>query len=346
MVAAPQPVAGAEVTSGAAFVTGGSGTLGRPIVRALVAQGRPVVALARSDTARASLQELGARPVSGDVRDESSLLDGMSGCDVVFHVAGVNAFCLADPSILYRVNVEGSRAVIRASARAGVKRVVYTSSAAVVGEAAGTVGREDSPHRGWFLSHYERSKFEAERAVLTAAAQTDVDVVCLNPSSVQGPGRASGTARLIRAHLDGKLRVFVDSTVSFVDIDDCARGHLLAEERARPAERYLLNGATLQTRDALSIIGEAAGIERKARALPGSVAQVAAAAVEIAGRARGRTPPVCREIVRTLRHGHRYDGSKAARELGLAYTEPGVTLRRTVEWLVHEGLVARRPRVA
>jgi dihydroflavonol-4-reductase len=316
--------------------------VGRPVVRALLARKRTVVALGRSVDARAHLEALGARPVAGDVCDEDSLVAGMRGCGVVFHVAGANAFCLADPGRLYDVNVSGSRAVVRAAQRVGIGRVVYTSSAAVIGERAGMVGREDTPHRGWFLSHYERSKFEAELAVLSAASAGATEVVCVNPSSVQGPGRAGGTARLIRLYLDGRLPVFIDSMISLVDVDDCARGHLAAEERGRPGERYLLSGATLSAREALALIAEASGLETRAYAIPGWTAQAGAAVIEALGRVTRRAPPVCRELVRTLRHGHRYDGSRAARELGIDYVAVDETLRRTVWWLAREGLV-RRP---
>src|SRR5439155_12196107 len=125
----------------------------------------------------------------------------------------------------------GSVNVIEAAARAGVGRMVYTSSAVVLGEARGTVGREDSPHRGTFVSEYERSKFDAERAVLRRAADLGVDVVCVNPSSVQGPGRASGTGEVLMRYLRGRLRFWLATTISLVDIDDCAEGHLLAEAK-------------------------------------------------------------------------------------------------------------------
>ena len=151
----------------------------------------------------------------------------------------------------------------------------------------------------------------------------------VNPSSVQGPGRAGGTGRFLLAFLDGRLRVFVHTCVSLVDIDDCVEGHLLAAERGAAGERYLLNGITLTITEALALAAEVAGVERKPRLLPRPVATVAAARVERGFRLARRRPPVCREMVRTLLHGHRYDGSRAERELGLRYTDPRETLRPT-----------------
>jgi dihydroflavonol-4-reductase len=330
------------VPGASTFVTGGTGFLGKAIVEELVAAGRPVRALARSDKAAEALAGLGAEPVRGDVLDRASLDAGVAGCEAVYHAAGANAFCLPDPSPLYEVNVDGSRAVVLAAAAAGVRRLVYTSSAATLGEERGSVGNEDAVHRGWFLSDYERSKFEAERAVLDAARETGLEVVCVNPSSAQGPGRTGGTARLLLGYLNGTLRSAVDTRLSVVDIADCTRGHLLAEERGAPGERYVLCGASLTVREGLELLGRVTGLGEQPRFLPPRLALLLAGGVEVAGRARRRKPSVCREMVRTLLHGHTYDGSKATRELGLVYTPLEETLRRTVAWYVEQGLV-RRP---
>ncbi|MFN2488379.1 MAG: NAD-dependent epimerase/dehydratase family protein [Actinomycetota bacterium] len=325
------------------FVTGGSGVVGRPIVARLVARGESVTALARSEAARRTLEALGAQPAEGDLQHESLLAASMRGCDVVYHAAGLNGFCLPDPSQLQRVNVLGTMGVVRAAARAGVRRIVYTSSAAAIGEVKGTVAHERSAHRGSFLSEYERSKFEAEKVILDLAAAAGIEVVCVNPSSVQGPGRAGGTARLLRLYIDGKLRFFVDTTISLVDIDDCAEGHLRAAARGVAGERYILNGATLSTSEALALVARITGVAARPRVLPAPAAVAAAGVVEAVARIRRRSPSVCREMVRTMLHGHAYDGSLAERELGLSYTPVEVTLRRTVEWFARAGLLERPP---
>jgi dihydroflavonol-4-reductase len=266
----------------------------------------------------------------------------MRGCDAVYHAAGVNALCFRDTSPLFEVNVRGSRNVVGAAAAAGVRRVVYTSSAAVLGEARGTVGSETSPHRGSFLSSYERSKFEAEQAVLSAARETGIEVVCVNPASVQGPGRATGSTRLLLDYLNGRLKAIVDSTISLVDIADCTEGHLLAEGRGERGERYVLSGATLTVREGIQLLGRLTGVDESVRALPPAVAMSAAVAVETVARLRRTKPRVCRDLVRTALHGHAYDGSRAARELGLSYTPVEETIRRTLDWFQDEGLVDRR----
>jgi dihydroflavonol-4-reductase len=325
-----------------AFVTGGTGFLGGAIVERLVAQGRPVKALARSENAAHALRALGAEPVDGDLLDGSVLADAMRGCSVVYHAAGINAYCLRDTSPLFEVNVGGTLNVVQAAAAAGVARVVYTSSAATIGETRGTEGTESSPHRGWFLSSYERSKFEAERAVLAAAPDLGIEVVSVNPASVQGPGRATGTARLLLDYLNGKLKTVVDATISLVDIADCTEGHVLAEARGEPGERYVLSGATLSVRDGVRLLERLTGVEGAVRSLPPAIAMAAAAAVETGARLRRANPRVCRDLVRTALHGHAYDGSRAARELGVRYRPVEETIRRTIDWFVEEGLVRRQ----
>jgi len=237
------------------------------------------------------------------------------------------------------LNSTGPAAAVRAAARAGVKRLVHTSSAATIGERPGAIGSEHTPHRGWYLSTYERTKTEGERDALTAAREVGQDLVCVNPSSVQGPGRTGGTARFLLAFLDGRLKVFVPTNISLIDIDDCVEGHLLAAERGVSGERYLLSGTTLSMTDALALAGEVGGVRRRPVLLPRRVATIAAAIAERAFKIAGRHPPICPEMVRTLLHGHRYDGSRPQQELGLRYTEPRDTLRRTLVWARAEGLL-------
>ena len=323
------------------FLTGGSGFVGGALLELLIERGDEVRALARSEEAAAALRGRGAAVARGDSVDEDALADGMRGCDLVYHVAGVNMLCPTDPVALFDVNVRGAEAAVRAAARAGVGRVVLTSSAAALGEAEGTVGHEGSPHRGSYLSTYERSKHEGEVAAFATARRAGVDLVAVNPSSVQGPGRTGGTGRILIAYLNGTLKAFVDTSLSLVDIRDCVEGHLLAAEHGRPGERYVLNGATLRSLEALEIVSEMTGLAERPRLLPPRVALATASLVEAASRARRRKPPLCREMVRTMLHGHRYDGSRAERELGLRYRPIGETFAATIEWALGAGLIRR-----
>ena len=321
------------------FLTGGTGFVGGALLRRLAAEGRAVRALARTPAGQELVRFLGAEAVAGDLADGAALQRGMAGCRVVFHAAGVNAMCLPDPAPMYRVNVDGAAGVVQAAAAAGVPRVVHTSSAVTMGEVAGVVATEATAHRGSYLSQYERSKHLGEQAVLAEGRRTGVEVVCVSPSSVQGPGRTGGTARLLIGYLSGRLRWTVDATFSLVFVNGCTRAHLLAERRGVAGERYLVSGATLTVREAVALLGQLAGMERKVRHLPGWAAVAGATVVGGAYGLAGRQAPVCREMARVLRHGAAYDGSKATRELGLEYTPLEEWLRATVAWYRAEGLV-------
>jgi dihydroflavonol-4-reductase len=321
------------------FVTGGTGVIGSALIGRLLERGDEVVALARSDAAAAALASRGVQVTRGEGYDVDALAEGMQGCTYAYNVAGINALCVEDARPMERMNVEGAAAAVLAAARAGVARLVHTSSAATIGEPPGTVGTEQTVHRGWYLSTYERTKTEGERAARDTAREVGQDMVLVTPSSVQGPGRAGGTGRFLLAFLDGRLKLFVPTTISLVDIDDCITGHLLACERGASGERYLLNGMTLPIERALALAAEVAGVHARPRLVPRGLATAAASAVEHAFRLARRRPPVCREMVRTLLHGHRYDGSRAERELGIRYTEPRETIGKTVAWARREGLI-------
>lgn len=326
---------------GTVFVTGATGFVGAAILERLVATGRSVRALTRSEEGSTRLAAAGATAVRGDILDPPALQAAMDGCDVIYHVAGLNGFCLPDPGELSRMNVTGTLNVVHAAAATGARRIVYTSSAATIGEAHGTIGREDSPHRGTFLSHYEHSKWQAERDAGAAAAAAGVELVCVNPASVQGPGRTRGTAKLLLGYLNGTLKAVIDSRMSVVDVADCADAHLRAEQHGVAGERYLISGATLTVREAIAVMAKVAGIEGVPRVLPAPVAMATATVIGALGQVRRRRAPFCREMMRTLLHGHAYDGSRATRELGLVYTPLEETLRRTLAWYQEHGFITR-----
>lgn len=304
------------------FVTGGRGVVGRAIVAGLRSEGRRLRVPSHAEC---------------DVLDLDGLCRAMDGCEVAYHVAGVNRFCARG----YEADAAGQRRRIGQRGRGRRKDWRATARLHIVGGDA----RGGARHR-WSgglaasgqISVRLRSKYDAERAVLQAAADRDVNVVCVNPSSVQGPGRASGTGRVLVDYLRGELRFWVDTTVSFVDIDDCARGHLLAEARGEPGARYVLNAVSLDTEELLALMARVAPGVRPPRVVPTAFVRGAVAATAALARVRGKTPVVCSEALRTLLYGHRYDGRRATRELGLVYRPAEETVRRTAEWLVAEGL--------
>jgi dihydroflavonol-4-reductase len=197
---------------------------------------------------------------------------------------------------------------------------------------------ESSTDPGELTSHYARSKYEAEQVAL---GFDGVEVVAVNPSSVQGPGRTTGTAKVFIDYLNGRLPFDLPARFGLCYTDDCVAGHLLAETKGTPGERYILNTATLTNREAIELVADVAGLADRPRTLPVAVAMAAAAGVEALARVRGRTPSLCRETVRVMSHPNLYDGTRAERELGLRYTPVRAALGATVRWYVEQGLVSR-----
>ena len=320
------------------LVTGGTGFVGGLLLARLVAEGRQVRALIRRPADREQLPDPRVELALGDVRDEESLARAADGCAVVYHLAGLNQLCLADPAPLYLVNVEGTRRMLQAARRAGVRRVVHTSSAATLGGDGTSVVDESAGPPAEFTSHYARSKFEAEQLAL---AFDGVEVVAVNPSSVQGPGRTTGTAKVFIGYLNGRLPFDLPAHFGLCYTEDCVNGHLLAEAKGRPGQRYVLNTATVTNTEAIDLIAVIAGLADRPRTLPLPLAMAAAAGAEALARLRGRPPRLCREFVRTAGHPHLYDGSRAERELGVRYTNLRAAMEATVHWYVQQGLVNR-----
>lgn len=316
------------------LVTGGAGVVGSAVLRRLRTEGLRVRALVRRPEAAATVAAQGAEPFLGDILDAAALNRAAAGCRWVFHVAGLNDYCRRDPKALFQVNVEGSLAVLRAAQHAGAERFVHTSSAVTLGEARGTVGHEGSPHRGHYLTAYERSKHEAELAVLGEPG--GVTRVVVNPASVQGVGRASGTGRLLLDLARGRLPLAVATRLSIVDLADCAEGHLAAARVGRPGTRYVLSGFSLGLDDVFAIMARHLG-----SAAPRPPRLLSAKALTLPARlswwlAPGRWP-LCPETVANLRHGAVYDGRLATRELGLRYRTADETLGALADWFRAEG---------
>ena len=318
-------------------VTGGSGVVGRALIRHLVGEGHQVSALARTPASAAELAGLGATPVDGDVIDPPGLVPLVEGKDWVFHVAGINEMCSPDPDLMDLVNIQGTRNVMEACRFAGVGRMIHTSSAAAIGEAHGTIGSEESRHRGSYLSRYERSKHLSEQLVLEEAG--DLDVVVVNPSSVQGPGRATGTGKLILDLLNGRLQFLVETTVSIVDIDDCAEGHVLAAERGATGQRYILNGSSSSISRLVDLFNQVTGRSLAPRFLPAWVATAGAPALELGARITNRRP---RSVVRWSGCSGLVTPTTGAGPPGSwdsSYTPLETTITRTVDWFRDQGLL-------
>jgi dihydroflavonol-4-reductase len=251
----------------------------------------------------------------------------------------VNETCPRDVTAMDRVNVDGTMSVIRAAAAAGVGRVVYTSSAAAIGEEAGMIGTEATVHSGTYVSPYARSKHRAEVAALEQAAASGVDLVVVNPASVQGPGRSGGSARILLYALRSRRPVLVHTMISLVDIEDCTAGHIAAASRGRTGQRYLLSGATVPVADAVDLAAATTGRVVAPRWIgAGTLRSVGKTAAWLMHMVRPHSG-ICPALIETLLHGHRFDGSRAERDLALRYTPIEDTFARTIQWFEEQGLI-------
>ena len=330
-----------------AFVTGATGFLGSHVARVLGDQGADLRLLMRSTSNLRNLEGLKAETATGDLRDAGSLEKAMSGCDTVFHVAADYRLWVRDPEEMYRSNVDGTRAILEAARKNGVRRVVYTSSVATVGFTGN--GRppvqpadEDSPvSLADMIGHYKRSKFMAEQVALEAG-RGGMHVVVVNPTTPVGEQdvKPTPTGRIVVDFLKGKFPAYVETGLNLVDVRECALGHVAALEKGKPGERYILGGENLTLKQILDQLGEITGLPSPKVKLPYVFALAAAVVDEaIRGRVFDREP---RATVDTVRMGKKKmfaSSGKAERELGWKIVPVERALRRAVEWFRGNGYV-------
>jgi dihydroflavonol-4-reductase len=319
-----------------AFLTGATGFLGSHVARVLSQQGADLRLLVRPTSNLKNLEGLNAETATGDLRDPASLEKAMSGCDTVFHVAADYRLWVRDPDEMYRSNVDGTRALLDAARKAGVRRVVHTSSVATMGFTRnGNPADEDSPvSLADMIGHYKRSKFMAE-GVAIDAGRSGMHVVIVNPTTPVGEQdiKPTPTGRIILDFLKGKFPAYVETGLNLVDVTECARGHVSALEKGKTGERYILGGENLTLKQILDQLAAIAGLSSPRVKLPYFVAFAAAAVDEtITGRILGREPRATIDTVRMGRKKMFASSAKAERELGWKILPVEPALKRAVDW--------------
>ena len=323
-----------------ALVTGASGFVGAAVARALEAAGWEVRCLIRATSDRRNLQALSAEIVLGDLTDARSLARALAGCETVFHVAADYRLWARDPNELYRTNVEGTRNLLEEARRARIERVVYTSSVATLGiPPDGTPGDESTPVRLTdMIGHYKRSKFLAEELVREWARGAG-EVVIVNPSTPIGPGdvKPTPTGRIIMDAARGRMPAYVDTGLNVVHVDDVASGHLLAFERGRAGERYVLGGEDLTLREILTEVARLTGRRPPRVRLPHGLVLPIAYAAEGLASLTGRATQITVDGVRMARKRMFFSSAKAERELGYRHRPARDALADAVQWFGREG---------
>jgi dihydroflavonol-4-reductase len=326
-----------------AFITGATGFVGSHVAELLQQEGADLRLLVRPGSRTDNIDFLRAERVPGDLTDFASLRKGMSGCDAVFHVAADYRLWVRNPDVMYRANVDGTLAIMDAARETRVKHVVITSSVATMGFLSdGTVIDEEAPVD---FGHYKRSKFMAEQSAL-AAGRAGAPVVVVNPTTPIGERdiKPTPTGRIVVDFLNRNFPAYVDTGLNLADVKEVARGHLLAMEKAKPGERYILGGENLTLKQILDKLSITSGIPSPTWQVPHAMAMGFAAFDELfTGRLRGKEPRATVEAVRMGRKKMFASSSKAERELGYRVLPVDDALRRASAWFVQHGYV-RDPR--
>ena len=323
------------------LVTGASGFVGSAVTKVLAEGGFAVRALVRPESRRAHLAGIEVDFAEGDLRDAASVRRAMADVRYVFHVAADYRLWAPDPREIIEVNVAGTRTVMSEALRAGVERVVYTSSVATLGFRPGDVpGDETLPLREEeAIGAYKRSKVAAERLVEAMVAEDALPAVIVNPSTPIGPRdvRPTPTGRIIVEAATGRIPGFVDTGLNLAHVDDVASGHLAALHRGRIGERYILGGEDVRFSDMLGEIAGMVGRSPPRWRLPRQLITPLAYAAEALARVTGREPLLTQDGLRMSKHRMFFSSAKAKRELGYRARPHGEGLADAIEWFGRAG---------
>ena len=324
------------------LVTGATGFIGGNLARELASRGHNVRALVRPGSNTLTIDGTGIEPATGDILDAPSVREAMTGCQAVFHCAAAYTFWARDPAAIYRANLDGTRNVLDEAKRAGVDRVVYTSTVSTIGLRMGGVGDEDVPvDPRHLVGHYKKSKYEAEQVALKYA-EAGLPVVVVNPAAPFGPWdvKPTPTGRVLLDFLRGRVPVYVDTGLNAVDVGDVAAGHILAMERGEPGQRYVLGNRNLSLARLFEMLAGITGRPAPTRRLP-LWAAIGAAYVDnfVEGTLARREPVLPLEGLKIAKTPMYVSCEKAINQLGLPQNPVEDALAEAVRWFTDYGYV-------
>lgn len=326
------------------LVTGAAGFLGSHVARQLVARGEEVRVLMRPSSSNRAISDLSLEYVTGDLRDPASLERAMNGVRRVFHVAADYRLWAKKPQEIYDSNVGGTKNLLAAAKRAGVEQLIYTSTVATI-----AVDRPELPNEFTdakleeMVGHYKRSKWMAEREALQAA-KDGLPVIVAMPTTPVGPWdwKPTPTGKIILDFLNGKMPGYVETGLNFVGVEECAAGHLLASEKGKVGERYLLGAENLTLKGLLDTLAKITGLRAPSMKIPHGLALGVAYMNTAFSRLLGKEPQIPVEGVKIARHKMFVDASRAQRELGFQPGSVAAALERAARWYQANGYVLPR----
>lgn len=323
------------------LVTGANGFVGSAVIRCLLAAGHEVRAFVRPGSDQQNLTKLPIETVEGDLRDVPSLKRAVTGCDSLFHVAADYRLWVPNPTIMYDVNVSGTRALILAGAEVGMNRMVYTSSVATLGLNPNSLpADEETPSNlASIAGHYKRSKFLAEQTVQELVREHQLPLVTVNPSTPIGPRdvKPTPTGRIVLDTLHGRMPAYVDTGLNVAHVDDIAYGHLLAHQYGKPGERYILGGDNMTLLQILQTIDEITGKPTKRKNIPVKVMLPIAHTMEIVARITNTEPRATVDSIRMAKKKMFFTSAKASRELGYQSRPAIDAIKDAIDWFRRAG---------
>lgn len=320
------------------FVSGGTGFIGIQLVKRLVGMGNIVHALYRSESKAELIRIEGVHLFKGDILDESSLQAAMEECELAYHAAAFAGVWSEDPGLVFRLNVDGALMVIDAAGKAGIRRVVVTSTAGVLGPSEKEAVHEFSPPPPSFFTLYEESKFLLEKKLLKNPS-VNPEVVVVNPTRVYGPGylsESNGVTRMIKQYMEGGWKFIPgngNSSGNYVFVEDVVTGHLLAMDRGKPGERYVLGGENISYNQLFQYIREASGIEKSLYKIPLWLMLSVAGVMKTGSKITRRPPMIVPSLVRKFNHNWIVSSQRAFTELGYNPVDARTGISKTIEWL-------------
>ena len=320
------------------FVSGSTGFIGIQLVKRLAEDGHTVHALYRSKSKVELIQHQNVKLFKGDILDKVSLDHALAGCDEAYHTAAFAGVWAKDPEMVFRLNVDGALNVIEVAGKHGVRRVVLTSTAGILGPSEKEAVHESSPAPSSFFTDYEVSKFQLEQQI-PGRTETGPEVVIVNPTRVYGPGymsESNGVTKMIKQYVEGKWRLIPgdgNSSGNYVYVEDVVSGHLLAMLKGRPGERYVLGGENISYNQLFEYVREASGVRHRLFKIPLWIMLAAAGVMKGISRISGRPPLIVPKLVQKINHNWIVSSEKAIRDLGYQPINARAGIQLTVQWI-------------